>query len=415
MPAALAPGVLRRADYERQGQARLPLFPHSQTCENPNMNVTVSAKEFAPACSQAARICATVTTLPVLKNILLEVSHGQLRVAATDLESTLDIRLPAVDAPRADGAVTVSAKTLAALVGSLGASEIKLSAAGDDGEETQLHVTARSGEYRLATLRPEEFPPVTNPSEANACTLDAATLREALLQALPYPDPQDTRVAFKSVRILATPGSLLISGMNGSQYSRRKLSVPGFEGEYEALIPVSAGREIVELLKGGGDCRLCADANQLSVYTGGTVLTVRVFEGTVGSIERRFVPAANPHVVSVSRDELAAAMKRLLLIADSKATVHPVEFAFTVDELTLTAQTDQGTVRETLALTGCEGEPETYHLNGHLVQTAIGALRSETVELHFGVSATSPVFLQPSHDKEQQIWMATVNPAKVNG
>lgn len=403
MPADLAPGVLRRAAYERQGQARLPLFPHSPTCENPNMNVTVSAKDFAPAAAQAARICNTVTTLPVLRNVLLEVSGGQLRIAATDLESTLDIRLPAEGA--ADGAVTVSAKTLSQLVGSLGNSELKLAST----DKEQLNVTARSGEYTLAGLSPEEFPPVTNPAEACPCTLDAGVLRDALLQCLPYPDPTDTRVAMKSVRVLASDGSLLFSAMSGSQYSRRIVAVPGFAGDYEALLPVGSAREIAELLKGAGDCRICADAHQFSVYVGGTTYSTRVFEGKVGNVEKRFA-GRNPHVAGVSRDELAAALKRLLLVADPKSIVHPVTLEFTPDELTLTARTDQGTVRETLALLDVQGDPNTYRLNAHLLLTAIQALRADTLQFHFADDAMAPACLRPSHDAEQQVWMASIRP-----
>lgn len=409
MTAALPPGVLRRADYERQGQARLPL---SYEPPPTTMKITVSARDFAPAAAQAARICATVTTLPVLKNILLEVSAGKLRVAATDLESTLDIRLPATDASAEDGAVTVSAKLLAGLVGSLGSSEITLTAGGDDGEETQLRVQSRSGEYKLATLRPEEFPEITNACEANPATLDAATLRDALLQTAPYTDPADTRVVCKAIRILASPGSILVSATNSFVYSRRQWAVPGFTEQYEALIPATAAREICEVLKGGGDCRLCADGNQLSVYAGGTVLTVRVFEGTCGNIEKRFTPASNPHSVGVNRDELAAAMKRLLLIADQKTTVHPVEFDFSADELTLSATTDNGAVRETLALVGSVGEPETVHLNAYYLQQALQVLRAETIELRLADGALRPVFLTPANDAEQRIWVMPVDPAR---
>lgn len=396
MPAP--PGVTRRHSYELQGQARLPLTEDQ-------MHVTIAAGPFAAACNAAARVASTVTTLPILRNVLIEASLDTLRLVATDLQLTLDMSLSAMVA--APGKITVPAKMLAELAGKLGNAELTLTLDG-----TRLKVSTATGDYTLAGLSEDDFPAVTNPATANPCAIESTLLREALTQVMPFPDASDTTNASNnSLHLLASPGSLLLVGVTGRAMGRRGLLVPSLETEYNALIHVSAVKEIVELLKGDpGTCTLCVDNNQVSVTANKTVLTVRTQEGKTPKLTP-FNPANNRDTVTLHREGFLAAIRRLQIIADKAAAHQRVEYAFTEDELTLTSETDSGKIIETLALEEFSGELFDVLLDSFRTAVALQSLASEHVILRFQPAVNDklkPVCFTPSDGTDQQVWFQQI-------
>src|SRR5512137_2563491 len=89
------------------------------------MKVTVNQQHLAHGLSIVARAVSPRSTLPVLANILVATDDGRLRLSATNLELGITCWIGAQIIE--DGAVTVPARTLADLVGTLPNEPINLS------------------------------------------------------------------------------------------------------------------------------------------------------------------------------------------------------------------------------------------------------------------------------------------------
>src|SRR4051794_28698125 len=86
------------------------------------MKFSVSKEKLLEGLQTVQNVVSTRTTLPILSNVLLQGSEGQLRLTTTDLDIGVCGALEAiVDEP---GGTTLPARRLAAIVRELPASEI---------------------------------------------------------------------------------------------------------------------------------------------------------------------------------------------------------------------------------------------------------------------------------------------------
>src|SRR5262245_2535303 len=137
------------------------------------MKLTVARKELYEGLQSVSRVVSSHTSLPVLKNVLIEPGVNELKLAATDLELGVECILSA--AVSEGGTITVPAKLLAEIVGGLPEGDVSL--AGDD--HNDLVLCSGRAEYRIHGLPAEDFPSL--PEVGGEVTL---SLPQPLLKAM---------------------------------------------------------------------------------------------------------------------------------------------------------------------------------------------------------------------------------------
>src|SRR2546425_7871114 len=116
------------------------------------MKFTITREQLQEGLSAVAAAIPAKTTLPVLANVLVEVTKQGLRLSGTDLDIAVSTTVPAdVDA---EGAVTLPAKKLADIVRELPAAPIRCSAAG----EQRVAIECGRSRFKLLGMAREEFP-----------------------------------------------------------------------------------------------------------------------------------------------------------------------------------------------------------------------------------------------------------------
>src|SRR5689334_17833169 len=98
------------------------------------MQVVCSKENFAKGIQAVLRAVSSRGPLPILTHIKLVAESGGVRLTATDLEVGLEARVPAE--VQEEGAIALTAKTLAEIVGKLPNADIQLSSSGNDQEIT---------------------------------------------------------------------------------------------------------------------------------------------------------------------------------------------------------------------------------------------------------------------------------------
>ena len=116
------------------------------------MKLTVARKELYEGLQIVSRTVSTQTTLPVLKNVLIEPGTDAIKLSATDLELGVDVLVPATISE--GGSLTVPAKTFSEIVAALPEADVSLAA--DDRDN--LLICCRRSDYRIHGLTAEDFP-----------------------------------------------------------------------------------------------------------------------------------------------------------------------------------------------------------------------------------------------------------------
>ena len=278
------------------------------------------------------------TSLPVLSGVRVELAGDQLRLTGTDLELTISVEVPVSGS--ADGVTVLPGRLASDIVRALPAGSVEVEV---DAEEARI--SAGRSEFSLRVLPADEFPRLAEPV-GDAVTLDSTDLALALNQVVRAASSDDARPILTGVLLTAHEGGLRLVATDSYRLAVRDL--PGTtvldEGQH-VLIPSRALQELSRVLSGGDSLSVRLGARDASFEVGGTRLTTVLIEGEFPPYER-LIPQAQPNRLTVGREALLEAVRRVKLLA-REAT--PVRLAMSADGLELVAVTqDVGQAHESL-------------------------------------------------------------------
>jgi DNA polymerase-3 subunit beta len=329
--------------------------------------------------------------------VLLEASTDGLRVAATDLDVTIDGRAPC-EVERT-GAVTVDGKRLYDVARGLSAGAVTLDV------NAEHHVAVRCGRasYDLLGIGPASYPVLPAMADADVRPIDGLALR-SLVEGVAFSVSSDAsrpNLTGAFVRTL-DDGRLRMVSTDGHRLSMVEGAAWGDDapaGEDGVIVPAK-GLAAIRRMVGdvGGDLRMGRLDNTLVLAGGDVSLAVRLLDAAFPDY-RQVIPKSNGDVVTVDRVALGDAIKRLLVIASERT--YGLRLVVEAGEVVITADTpDVGTAREVIACEGGAASVGTARaLNARYIRDILDALGCERVRLCLG-EPLAPVVLRPEGDDD---------------
>ncbi|MBI2015813.1 MAG: DNA polymerase III subunit beta [Candidatus Rokubacteria bacterium] len=353
------------------------------------MEVVLDRDAFLKGLQMVQNIVEPRQTLPILANVLLEAEGEVVRLTATDLEVGARVSVPAKVA--AKGAVTVSARKLAEIAKELPAAAVALKV----GDNASVSLRCGGATYKLVGLGPDDFPAVVPATPAAWVTLEARTLRDMLAQTKFAISHDETRYALngvlfmfqgKDVRLVATDGHRLAISMRSLG-----MGVGGATG----IVPRKAVSEIERVLGAGEDVQVAITENQFVLQMPNFVMTARLIEGQFPNYDA-VIPKAHPSKLVVDRGVLAAALRRVAVMADERNK--PVKFALSPAALRLTASSQELGEAEEVLEVEYAGEELVIGFNSRYVLDAISAVERDRIVLELK-DALSPGVIKSVEDE----------------
>ncbi len=250
-------------------------------------------------------------SLPVLSGVRLELVGSHLSVTGTDIELWITVSVD-VDGSE-DGVAVLPARIASEVVRSLQPGAVSFAV--DDAEAS---ITSGRFQSSIRTLPAEEYPKLPVPAEA-AVTLDADALAEALHQVVPAASSDDARPILTGVLFAAEGDGLRLVATDSYRLAVRDL--PGtsvLSDDQTVLVPSRALKEVERQLGSAKSLtmRLGEREADFEITLDGatTRLTTRLIEGEFPNY-RQLIPSTYPNVLSVGRDALGEAVRRVKLMA----------------------------------------------------------------------------------------------------
>lgn len=316
------------------------------------------------------------TTMPVLATVRIEAEGDGLSLRATNLQTDIEASCKAdVVTP---GVVCVTGSQLKDIVSSV-----------KDDMTFELErgmVTIMSGRalFKLVTTPAEEFPAQAeyDAPTAKMTGADVEWLLDGVRKAV---SSDDARYNLTGVFVDMAATRVRFVSSDGHRLSYREMT---WRGEpVSAIVPVDA----LEAMAAMGNVSVGLTADRIVAVSAEATLTARCIEGKFPDYEQ-VVPKTHKGELSVKRDELMAAVKRVMLMAPDAGRT--VRFELAGDVWCIAAVTPQlGEASERVDVTA-DGRVETVGLNGSYLLDALGALDTDTVRVLTGDNQ-SPVVLLP--------------------
>lgn len=364
------------------------------------LRVTCARDALKEGLALVSRAIASRSTLPVLNNVLLTAGGpDRLRLVATDLQ--LGITTDVAATVEGDGAVTIPARLLTDLVATLPNELVTLML--DDPTQT-LQIRCGRSEATIKGIAAEDFPSLlTGVLAEPAVTLDAATLRDAIMEVAFAAATDEARPVLQGVLCDLTHAQLRLSASDGFRLAIKTVTLAAPVPSRRLLIPARALMELSRILPATDapvTLAVTPNGGQVVVRSGPTEVMSRLIDGTFPDLQR-VIPTAYGTRAVVERQALQRATRQAAVFATASGKITRLTLAPGVDEtrgrLTVaatTAEVGDNQTAITAHVTGVEGQ---IAFNNTFLHEALQAIPLREVAIEVQTPAT-PGVLRPVGD-----------------
>ncbi len=326
---------------------------------------------LAEALSTASRAATNRTgTLPVLSGIRLDVLDGDLTVTGTDLELTIRLSVP-VGSER-NGSAVVPGRLVSEIVKALPAGSVEVTV-----DDDEMSISAGRSQFSVRPLSLTDYPTQVEP-EAEPVTLQSAQVAEALRQVVRAASTDDARAVLTGVLIASDDDGVKMVATDSYRLAVRDLPQGSMLASGQrVLVPGRALNELQRLLGNDGELTVRLGTRDAVFESGTTRLTTRLIEGEYPNY-RNLLPSSYPNTLTVGRDALMEALRRVKILAQDST---PVRMTLGADVLQLTAITqDVGNAAEEIDAT-YDGAEMTVAFNPEYLASGVEAVEGDEVTL----------------------------------
>jgi DNA polymerase-3 subunit beta len=259
-------------------------------------------------------------TIPILSNVRIEASKGQISLNATDMD--IEIVESTTAETSKGGATTTPAHTLYDIVRKLpDGAQVEIVTAADGG---QISLSAGRSRFTLACLPVEDFPAMSSGDFSHTFKLAAADLRALIDRTKFAISTEETRYYLNGIYLHAAKSDgvavLRAVATDGHRLARVELPLPsGAAGMPGVIVPRKAVAEVRKLLdEADGDIAVSLSDAKIRFSLGSVTLTSKLIDGTFPDYER-VIPTGNDKVLEADRKALFDAVDRVSAISSEKS------------------------------------------------------------------------------------------------
>ena len=284
------------------------------------------------------------TTIPILANVLVRAEGGELGIAATDLE--IGLKSVCVSKTTVPGAITLPAKRLYEIVRALPDKEIKFKR----GEANWVTITCGTSRFRIAGLPQDDFPTLPE-TKSTIGKIPADVLAKVISRTICAISTEDSKYTLSGALLLLKPGSITMVATDGHRLAHveKAEAMEDVREEIKVIVPRKAMAELIRIISEAADAEsvgLSRDDNHLFFNMGKRLLISRMLTGQFPNYEA-VLPRNNECIVTVNREEIAAAIKRVAILSDERSRTVKLTLSDGTMEISA-SDSDLGEAHETL-------------------------------------------------------------------
>ena len=351
------------------------------------MNITISKSELSRGLYLTQSIVEKRTTMPILVNLLLTASNGELTISSTDLEITSVARLKASVQSR--GSTTVNAKVLGEIVKELPDEDIHIEVT----EGERIQISTSKSKFKVIGVSSEEYPGLPGVNFDVNGKISARLFLEMINKTIYAVSHDETRYNLSGVCFEASNETksgrkktveLKFVATDGHRLAIITRQVENISIPENVVVPRKGLIEVKKLLEADLEADVAFDIRDgfLIVEAHDTKMSVRLIDGEFPDYNQ-VVPQKKGSIAKVNATEFASALRRAVLMVTDKNKC--VRLDFTPGNLRITSSSPElGEAKEELSL-DYEGKPLTIGFNARYLlefASSIGDERTLSIELH---------------------------------
>jgi len=293
------------------------------------MKFIVSSSQLLKQLQVLGGVINSNNTLPILDNFLFEISENQLKISASDLETTMS----AVVTIESDstGSIAISARLLLDTLKTFPDQPLTFKTEGD----SIIEISSDQGKYDMAYFGGDEFPKSVSLPSPSKTVIPSSILATAISKTIFAAGNDDLRPVMSGVFFQFSSESLTFVATDAHKLVKYTRTDVTADKTAEFIMP----KKPLNLLKGvlGGEEDVIIeynDANAKFTFEN-FVLICRLIDGKYPNYEA-VIPKENPNKLTVDRASFQNSVRRVSIF--SSKTTHQIRLKMAGTELNISAE-----------------------------------------------------------------------------
>lgn len=297
------------------------------------MKFILSSLKLLKSIQALSGVINSSNTLPILDDFLFNISEEELKITASDLETTMTVSIRP-DMVEGAGQVTIPARLLIDVMKNFPDIPVSFNI---DETTLAIEITTGEGRYKMVGHKSDEFPQVPAIAEPSVWDIPADVLACGFEKTIFATGNDEIRPIMTGVFMAMSDTCLTFVATDAHKLVRyRRMDVKS-DAAASFIVPKKPINQLKNILSGRADEPVHVEFNNTnaSFAFGEYQLVCRLIEGRYPNYEA-VIPTTNPNKLIVDRQLLNSAIKRVAIFS-SKAT-HQIRFKISGQELVLTAE-----------------------------------------------------------------------------
>ena len=298
------------------------------------MKLTVTKDNLVSAIKRVVNAVSSKITLPALSNILVEAEGDSMILTASDLELSIEARVPAMVFEA--GATTLPAKKFMQIAGGLPNGDVTIETTDDE----QSTLSCQKAYFKIHGLAAENFQKPEEVQEEWTLKLPVQDLVKNLIKVSYAKSMDEDGRRYLNGVLLSVRGDVLtIAATDGRRLALvEKPLEAGTAVDGDIILPAKASVELTRSLDGVGEVTIRVSQSTIVFETADVVLTSKLIEGTYPNY-RQVIPKTFAKNVAIPRAAFSEALARVSMVVSDSST--SVRLTLGPNTLTISANSNE--------------------------------------------------------------------------
>ncbi|RWX00556.1 DNA polymerase III subunit beta [Flavobacterium cerinum] len=342
------------------------------------MKFIVSSSYLLKQLQVLGSVINSSNTLPILDNFLFELDNTELKVSASDLETTMSATLE-IDS-ESKGSVAVPAKLLLETLKTFPEQPLTFTVE----DNNTIEISSNSGKYALAYASGDEFPKAVTLEDPSFTLVPADVLATAVSKTIFAAGNDDLRPVMSGVFFQFSPEGLIFVATDAHKlvkYSRTDVKA----SQVADFIMPKKPLTILKGILGSSDAEIKIEYNDSNATFSfdNYVLTCRLIDGKYPNYEA-VIPKENPNKLLISRAQILSSVRRVAIF--SNKTTHQIRLKIAGTELNISAEDiDYSNKAEERLTCDYQGDDMQIGFNSRFLTEMLTNLQSDEIMLEMSL------------------------------
>ncbi|PHS51429.1 MAG: DNA polymerase III subunit beta [Lutibacter sp.] len=294
------------------------------------MKFIVSSSQLLKQLQVLGGVINNSNTLPILDNFLFELNQNELKISASDLETTMTTTIDVES--DTEGSVAISARLLLDTLKTFPNQPLTFKTE----ENNTIEISSSQGKYDMAFFDGNEFPKAVSIESPSSTIIPGTILSTAISKTIFAAGNDDLRPVMSGVFFQFSSDSLTFVATDAHKLVKYVRTDVVANDAAEFIMP----KKPLNLLKGilgGSDSDVTIEYNDANAkFTfDNVVLVCRLIDGKYPNYEA-VIPKENPNKLTVDRGTFLNSVKRVSIF--SSKTTHQIRLKMAGTELNISAE-----------------------------------------------------------------------------